>query len=352
MQDLHWADGSTEILLRGLSEGLRVPVMLLGNYRPGFTPPPTMEVLELTDLSPRQTAELLSSLLQGQPPAALTHFIEDRSDGNPFYVEEVINSLVETAFLTQSATGWELTRPLAEAGVPATVTGVIAARIDRLDEPRRRVLRHAAVVGREFLYAIVAQVTQDLAALSPSLDGLQEADLIRTRRPTPELEYIFKHALTQEVAYEGLLKTERRQLHERTAVAMEVTFADRLGEFVETLAYHYLRGGVSDKAIHYLTEAGRKCVARYALREAMFHFRDAYSLIADRERSQHERHVLAELVIAWSQVYYYDGAIGEWRRCRETPDRCRRFRRPSSSGRISRLARSCTILRGRSTWIA
>jgi class 3 adenylate cyclase len=317
MQDLHWADSSTEILLRGLSEDLRVSVLLLGNYRPGFTPPPPMEVIKLSDLSPRQTAELLASLLKGQPPAALTQFIEERSDGNPFYVEEVINSLVETAFLTQAAAGWELTRPLGEAGVPATVTGVIAARIDRLDEPRRRVLRHAAVVGREFLYDIVAQVTLDPALLSTRLDGLQEADLIQIRRPAPELEYAFKHSLTQEVAYEGLLKTERRQLHRRTALAMEGKFADRVGEFVETLAYHYLRGGDTDKAIHYLTEAGRKCVARYALREAMAHFRDAYSLIAERDRGRHESHVLAELVNAWSQVYYYEGSIGEWRRLLE-----------------------------------
>jgi len=317
IQDLHWVDNSTVILLNGLAQDLGAPVLLLSNYRPGYAPPPAAMELELRELSPRQTTELLTSLLSGKPPDALTRFIEERSDGNPFYVEEVVNSLVETGVLARNSEGWALTRPLAQAGVPVTVTGVIAARIDRLDEPRRRVLRHAAVVGREFLYAIVAQVTGDTAELAPSLQELQAADLIRTRRPEPALEYIFKHALTQEVAYDGLLKTERLDLHERTAHAMEAVLADRIDEFVETLAYHFLRGGVTDKAIHYLVEAGRKCVARYALREATVHFREAYALIAEGDRTPAQCRVLAQLLIAWSQVHYYDGTIGDWVRLLE-----------------------------------
>jgi class 3 adenylate cyclase len=317
VQDLHWADNSTVILLNGLAEDLHAQVLLLSNYRPGYTPPSAATELELRELSPRQTAELLTSLLEGKPPEALTRFIEERSDGNPFYVEEVVNSLVETGVLQRESQGWTLIRSLAEAGVPATVTGVIAARIDRLDELRRRILRHAAVVGREFLYAIVAQVTEDTAELAPSLNELQAADLIRTRRPEPALEYIFKHALTQEVAYDGLLKTERRMLHERTAYAMESVLSERIDEFVETLAYHFLRGGVTDKAIHYLVESGRKCVARYALPEATAHFREAYALIVGGDRTPAQSRVLAELLIAWSQVHYYDGTIGEWGRLLE-----------------------------------
>ncbi len=312
VQDLHWADNSTVILLNGLAEGLRVPVMLLSNYRPGYAPPPVATELELRELSPRQTAELLRSLLAGKPPEALTCFIEQRSDGNPFYVEEVVNSLVETGVLQRGDAGWVLTRPLSDAGVPATVTGVIAARIDRLDEPRRRVLRHAAVVGREFLYAIVAQVTDDTAELAPSLNELQAADLIRTRRPEPVLEYIFKHALTQEVAYDGLLKTERRLLHARTGYAMEAVLADRIDEFVETLAYHFQGGGVADKAVDYLTRAGAKCVARYALVEAQRHYRGAYALVPGDALTVQQCRTLAQLLIGWSQVHYYLDTVGEW----------------------------------------
>jgi len=107
---------------------------------------------------------------------------------------------------------------------------------------------------------------------------------------------------------------------------MERVLADRIPEFVETLAYHFLRGGVTDKAIYYLGEAGKKCVARYALAEATIHFRDAYALIAERERTAAESRVLAELLIAWSQVHYYDGTIGEWLRLlekhRDDAERC------------------------------
>jgi class 3 adenylate cyclase len=316
IQDLHWADASTGILLRGLTELLDIPVLLLGNYRPGYTPGPGTRVLELHELSSRQTRELLQSILAAEPPTELVRFIEERSDGNPFYIEEVVNSLLETGVLARNGT-WKLAGSLATAQVPTTIRGVIAARIDRLGDARRRVLRDAAVVGREFFYSVLAQVTQAADQLDGSLAELQSADLIRAGRMEPDIQYVFKHALTQEVAYDGLLKSERQKLHARVAYAMERVLADRIPEFVETLAYHFQRGGVTEKAIYYLAEAGRKCVARYALAEATVHFRDAYALIADRERSPAESLVIAELLIAWSQVHYYDGTIGEWLRLLE-----------------------------------
>ena len=316
LQDLHWADPSTIKLLEGLCDNLDEPVLLLGNYRTGHKPPADMQELVLTELSPEQTRDLLDSLLKTSAPDALARFIVERCDGNPFYIEEVVNSLIEDNVLAQTSEGWALSRPLIESSVPSTIRGVIAARIDRLDETRRRVLRHAAVVGREFLYSIVAQVT-DAGELSRCLGDLQTVDLIRARRLTPELEYIFKHALTQDVAYDGLLKTERQLLHARTARAMELVLADRLPEFVETLAYHYQRAGVPDKAVHYLVEAGRKCVARYALVEAEAHFRRAYDLVSVGESTQGRRRALAELLASWSQVHYYNGTIGEWRRLLE-----------------------------------
>lgn len=312
LQDLQWIDQSTDSLLRALVERPPPGVLLLVNFRPGYTPPPAMPVIELTELSARQTRELLASLLDGDAPEPLARFIAERSDGNPFYVEEVVNSLVETQALVHDAAGWRLARPLAEAGIPSTVRGVIAARIDRLDDVRRGVLRHAAVVGREFLYAVVAQVCDDVDTVAPSLTQLTSADLIRRHRDEPELEYIFKHALTQDVAYEGLLKGERQVLHARTARVIEAVLADRLPEFVETLAYHYLRGGVVDKAVHYLTEAGRKCVERYALAEAAAHFREAYAQLSAHTSMPGLSLAMTRLLNAWSQVYYYQGAIGEW----------------------------------------
>lgn len=312
LQDLHWADPSTVTLLAELVAGQCSAIVLLVNYRPGYTPPPGMQALGLSELSPRQSAELLASLLKGEPPAPLVGFVAERCDGNPFYVEEVVNSLVETGVLLRTEQGWSLTRPLGDAGVPATIRGVIAARIDRLDETRRRLLRHASVVGREFMVTIVALVSEDAGDIAPSLKQLQAADLIRAHRLEPELEYMFKHALTQDVAYDGLLKTERQALHSRTARAMEGVFADRIPEFVETLAYHFQRGGVADKAIHYLVLAGAKCVERYAVVEAEGHYRAAYALLPLGERTQEQSLFIARLLNAWSQLHYYQGTINPW----------------------------------------
>ncbi len=317
LQDLHWIDQSTDGLLRALVSEPPPAVLLLANFRPGYAPPPGMKVVDLDVLSAGQTRELLVSLLQAEPPDALTHFIVERSDGNPFYVEEVINSLVETHTLVRGGDVWQLERPLVEAEVPATVRGVLAARIDRLDDVRRGVLRHAAVVGRQFLCSVVTQVCSDASVVAPSLTQLQAVDLIRLHRDDPELEYMFKHALTQDVAYEGLLRAERQLLHARTAQVMEAVFAERLPEFVETLAYHFLRGGITDKAILYLRLAGHKCMQRYALVEADNHFREAYSLIEDGKRSVAQSRVVTELLVAWSQVLYYQGVVGEWRRLME-----------------------------------
>jgi len=312
LQDLHWIDQPTETLVRDLVDRPLPGVLLLLNFRREYSPPPALPIIDLGELSPRQNRELLASLLGGEPPGPLADFIAARADGNPFYVEEVVQSLVETGALVRDADAWRSARSLAEVGVPSTVRGVIAARIDRLDGVRRRVLRQAAVVGREFLCAVLAQVCDDADAVAPSLTHLNAVDLIRKRRDEPELEYMFKHALTQDVAYEGLLRAERQVFHARVGRVIEEVLADRLADCVETLAFHYLRGGVADKAVHYLIEAGAKCVDRYALAEASNNFREAYALLRQSPMLPLRSRALTRLLNAWSHVYYYEGAISAW----------------------------------------
>src|SRR5207248_2509664 len=200
---------------------------------------------------------------------------------------------------------WRLTQRIDSAAVPATIRGVIAARIDRLDGTRRRVLQEASVVGREFLYRIVNEVSGAGLELAPSLNLLERADLIREGASDPDLEYLFKHALTQEVAYGGLVKGERQELHARVARAIEDQLSHRLGEFTEVLAHHWLRAGVTDEAVRHLRLAGAKAVERYAVDEADHFYTEAYELLVGKARTPDEDRTLCETLIEWMVVHYY-----------------------------------------------
>jgi class 3 adenylate cyclase len=319
LQDLHWVDPSTADLVRDLAAAVSEPVVMVCNFRPGFSLGASSErVLHLGEMSQRQTREQLVSLLDGEDaPDDLVDVVIARTDGNPFFVEEIVNSLIETDVLVREAGGWVLRRRLDDAAVPGTIRGLIAARIDNLDPHRRRVLREVSVVGREFLYGLVQSVTATPDQLDRSLADLAAADLIREKSTDPELEYIFKHALTQEVAYDGLLRRERQELHERVAQAIEALLGDRTGEFVETLAYHYERSGHVVEAVNYLRRAGRKALDRYAIAEAHAHYESAYSLLtanesetdstADLERDR----LLLELILDWAYVHYYTAEFNE-----------------------------------------
>ena len=131
-------------------------------------------------------------------------------EGNPFYLEEAINDLIESTILVRDNGSWKLTRSLLEANIPSTVQGIISARLDRLERETKRILQEASVIGRAFLYEILNRITELKEHIDRSLTGLERLDLIRVRSLQPEMEYIFKHALAQEVVYNGLLKKERQ----------------------------------------------------------------------------------------------------------------------------------------------
>jgi tetratricopeptide (TPR) repeat protein len=252
------------------------------------------------------------SLLDGaEPPDELLSLVTARADGNPFFVEELVNTLVDDGVLAREGDTWVLTTRLEELTIPPTIRGLLAARIDNLAPEPRRVLREASVVGREFLYRIMQSVTGAPDDLEVSLAGLSAADLIRERNNDADLEYIFKHALTQEVAYDGLLRRDRQLLHERVARGVEAQLGDRTGEFVETLAYHYQRSGHVVEAVDYLRRSGRKALDRYALAEAHRQYRAAYDLLTadDDDTSAVDRvtrdRLLIETILEWAQCHYY-----------------------------------------------
>ncbi len=321
LEDLHWTDPSSIELLRTLLLKLNYPALFLCISRPQFSLFTSHQLsgigksyyeMRLQDLSPTEAQGMVESLLKTETiPVELRNFILRKAEGNPFYLEEVINSLIETETLIEKDNTWVLTRPLAGIDIPSNVQGVISARLDRLEKETKRILQEASVIGRVFLYEILKRVTELKEQIDRSIQGLERLDLIRTRTLDPDLEYIFKHALTQEVVYNGLLKKERQVIHEKIANVMEELFRERLPEFYETLAYHYKQGQSYLKAVDYLMKAGEKCYERYTIEESHQYYKEAFDILSNKtDRSKDEDNLLIDLLIQWSSVYHIRADYG------------------------------------------
>jgi class 3 adenylate cyclase/predicted ATPase len=287
-EDLHWIDAETQAVLDSLAESLAsAPVLLAVNYRPeyrhGWGSKTYYRQLRIDPLPPESADELLRALLGADPSTGpLAALLIARTEGNPLFLEESVRTLVETGALVGDAGAYRLVRPVATIQMPATVQAILAARIDRLRPELKRLLQAAAVVGKDVpvaLLAAVAELADD--ALHPALGELQTAELLYEARLFPDLEYTFKHALTHEVAYNGVLQERRRALHATILETLERLHADRLGEHAEVLAHHAVRAAIADKAIRYLRDAGAKAAARFASREAVDFFERALALLAE-----------------------------------------------------------------------
>jgi predicted ATPase len=286
-EDLHWIDSETQTLLDRLVESLPTARILpLVNYRPeyqhGWAGKTFYTQVRLDPLPPARADELLQALLGTDPSlAALTSLLIARTQGNPFFLEESVQTLVETQVLVGARGGYHLAQPLASLQGPATVPAVLAARIDRLPVEEKRLLQTAAVMGHNVPLAplqAIAGLPEE--ALPRSLTQLQRAEFLYAMRLFPEREATFKHALTHEVAYGSLLQGRRRVLHARIVEALEALYADRLAEQVDRLAYHARRGELWEKAVAYCYQAGAKARDRVAYREASICFDQSLAALA------------------------------------------------------------------------
>jgi class 3 adenylate cyclase/tetratricopeptide (TPR) repeat protein len=297
-EDLHWIDAETQALLDSLVDSLpTAQLLLLVNYRPeyqhGWGSKTSYTQLRLDPL-PLASAEAFLQALLGDDPslAPLMRLLIERTGGNPFFLEESVRTLVETGVLVGAPGAYRLAQPVDRLQVPATVQAVLAARIDRLLPEEKYLLQTAAVIGTEVplpLLQAIAELSE--AALHHGLAHLQTAEFLYETRLFPDHAYTFKHALTHEVAYSGLLQERRRVLHAGIVEALERLAADRLAEQVERLAYHALRGEVWDKALVYFRQAGEKALAQSAYREAVGYFEQALSALQHlpEQRDTHEQ---------------------------------------------------------------
>jgi tetratricopeptide (TPR) repeat protein len=275
IEDLHWLDSESQALLDELVESLPgASTALLVNYRPEYTHAwgnrSHYTQLRIDALGQAGAEELLAALLGADASIRpLTALLIERTEGNPFFLEESVRTLVETGVLVGERGAYRLVRAVEEIRVPATVQAVLAARIDRLPAEEKRLLQTAAVIGKDVPYALLMAVAQTSnEVLHATLSRLQAAELLYPVNLFPEPEYTFKHALTHDVAYGSLLQDRRKSLHARIVTAIESLYPDHLEEHVERLAHHATCAEQWEQAAFYARQAGRKGLNLSSMREA------------------------------------------------------------------------------------
>ncbi len=311
LEDVHWIDKATEEVVAALVEGMAAaPLLVILGYRPEYLhawankayhthiplsllpsasraemvrailDKPYASRLPLARLSPAESTALVQELLgTATIPPALERLIGDTTDGNPFFVEELTVSLLESGDLVRDNGGYAMARPVEALRLPTTVQGVLLARIDRLNDDLKQIVQLASVIGRVFSVPVLAEVAGHRPELEHLLLQLEDLEFVYPTTLAAQREYSFKHVLTQQAVYDALLRTKREALHERVGRALEALYPDQLEESYELLAYHYVRSPNADKAVEYLDRANQKAIKLNAMAEAKAHFVEAMRLL-------------------------------------------------------------------------
>ncbi|MFC1856909.1 adenylate/guanylate cyclase domain-containing protein [Thermodesulfobacteriota bacterium] len=306
VEDLHWIDKTSQEFLSYLIDWLAdVKILLILLYRPEYTHPwgskSHYKRIGLTQLTAKSSTELVQAILEGgEVVPELRELILSRAGGNPLYLEELSHNMLENGTIQRKDHEYILTRDASEIEVPDTIQGIIAARLDRVEESLKRIMQMASVIGREFAFRILQTIMEMKEGLKSSLINLQGLEFISQKRLFPELEYIFKHALTQEVAYSSLLKERRKKIHEKIGQAIENLYPENLEEYYELLAYHYTRSDNKDKALAYLDLANQKAIKLNAFEDAMIYFNDSMKLLDTLpEIKAYQQRRISMLVSQW-----------------------------------------------------
>jgi len=298
VEDLHWVDKISEEYLASLVESLSgAPILLLSTYRPGYRPP-WMEKsfatqVSLRPLSSADSLRVVRSALQGRTVSEqFAEAIVEKAGGNPLFLEELARVVGEQP------------QGFPSFFMPDTVQGVLQARIDRLANEPKRLLQTASVIGREVPIKLLRVVWETPGSLDVHLLELKRQEFLFERSTAGEQIYVFKHALTQDVAHDSLLTLARQTLHEATARALEVIYQDRLEQFYERIAHHYIQTTNSDKALEYLELANQKAAGKNAMQEAKTFFDQAIALLDnmpdnDENRRRRISLIVRQLVVFW-----------------------------------------------------
>jgi ABC-type oligopeptide transport system substrate-binding subunit/class 3 adenylate cyclase len=322
-EDLHWADASSlEALEALLAVTDRAPLMLLllsrlerehGSWRIKVKAETdfshrTTEIL-LKPLSPTEQNQLVDNLLAiADLPDPVRRLILERAEGNPFYLEEIVRSLIDQQAIVREGAKWRATRDLINITIPETLEGVLLARIDRLQEDVRRTLQMASVIGKSFLYRLLEAIATAEQELHQHLAQLQRVDLVREKTRLPELEYMFKHSLTQEAAYNSLLLERRREFHRQVGEALERLFMERKEQYLGLLAHHFESAGEHAKAVGYLIQAGDRARLTDEHSEAIGYYQRALRLLEDLQDDARAAQVWLKLGLIYHANFQFKEA--------------------------------------------
>ena len=329
LDDLQWADSASLQLLYYISRNIReTRVLICCTYRPedlleseGKAHPLTDTIkrmsrerlfatINLKRLNYEETKKMTQSLLRRDDiPKPLTDLIYDKTEGNPFFVEEVVKSLIEEGMINTKDKGWAEKLDLSNAKVPMTIKDVITRRIDRLDEDSIKALEIAATIGREFTFDVLQKATEmNEETLLDSLDALIAAKLIREESGENEEKYRFDHTSIREVVYNSLSRGKRRMLHRKVGQALELLKKEKLSEVVYNLAYHFSQGMDYERAAQYSMKAGDKAFKSYAPNEALQYYKMAIDALDKLEESIEQKEQKLLILNNMGKICYYSTA--------------------------------------------
>jgi class 3 adenylate cyclase/tetratricopeptide (TPR) repeat protein len=339
MEDLHWADTTSLELLESVFRLARTHrVVFINVFRPGYWQGDNRKVETLPEWLPevdfaeiavkpfdRQASEaLVNNMLQVKGLRyAVKQKIVDRSGGNPFFIEEIIRSLIDEGAIVRTNGVFEVTEKIDRVVIPSTINDVLMARIDRLEEQTRELIKVASVIGRSFFDRILKEVADSIEEVDERLAYLKDAQFICDRMRMEELEYLFKHALAQEAAYESTLIQHREALHLKVAQSIEKVFREHLHELYGMLAFHYSKADELEKAEEYMEKAGDEALRSSASSEALHYFQEAlqiyltkYGRDADPVKlANYEKNIALAFLnkTQWSEaVDYFESVLERW----------------------------------------
>jgi class 3 adenylate cyclase/tetratricopeptide (TPR) repeat protein len=326
LDDLHWADQSTIGFLESLFRlAGNHRILFINVFRPDYRDTGERIARKVRDhhssyaaeirlepLDRRQSETLIDNIMNVRGlSAALRKLIIRKTGGNPFFIEEVVQSFIDEGAVVPAAEGYRVTGRIEEVVIPETIQEILMSRIDRLDEETRALLKVAAVIGRNFFAKILTAVAHPLEDIENKLTVMKELQFILERTRLGEREYYFKHALFQEVAYDSILTKKRKELHVKVAQAIETVFTERLHEFYGMLAYHYSLGENLDKAEEYVVKAGDEALKAAASTEALYYYQEALKLYLKKQGEAGNPETIADFELKISKAFLNKGHMAE-----------------------------------------